>query len=250
MRKIAAERSLADQAASQIRQEIITGRFAPGQRLQETALAEALGVSRGPVREAMKLLKAEGFVRDEHNRGTFVTSLSPTDVGEIFEVRLAVETRAAKLIMRGQREADLASLQQHAEWIIEAAASGDDRKIAQADVDFHEAICHLSGVGRLREIFHQHVGLWRALLLVDEHLYPVVADTSDEHYGILRAIQSGDESLATRTIESHLERSKERLVGYLESRPALRADLSTQTEPTLTDLDYLDGQRVVDSISP
>lgn len=224
MQKIAAKSSLADDAATQIRQEIVTGGFAPGQRLQETALAEALGVSRGPVREALKLLKAEGLVYEEPNRGTFVASLSPTDVGEIFEVRLAVETRAAKLLTRRQRESDLSGLEARAERIIAAAASGDDHLIAQTDVDFHEAICQLSDVARLHQIFLQHVGLWRALLLVDEHLYPVVADTSDEHYGIVQAIRSGDESVVTRTLESHLERSKERLVGYLESRPLATAD--------------------------
>ena len=220
MQKIAAKISLADEVAVQIRQEIVTGRFAPSRRLNETALAEALGVSRGPVREAFKLLKAEGLVCEEPNRGTFVVSLSPADVDEIFEVRLAVETRAAKLLTRAQRQSDLASLREHAERIIDAAANGDDRRIGQTDVDFHEAICRLSGVSRLHSIFLQHVGLWRALLTVDEHLYPVVADTRDEHYGIVLAISSGDELVVTKTLEDHLEPSKERLVGYLKSRPA------------------------------
>jgi GntR family transcriptional regulator, gluconate operon transcriptional repressor len=230
VKKIASKTSLADDAATQIRREIISGRFAPGQRLRETGLAEALGVSRGPVREAFKLLKAEGLVCEEPNKGTFVVSLSPADVGEIFEVRLAVETRSAKLIMRRHRKGDLDSLQEHAERIIAAAAAGNDQRIAQTDVDFHEAICGLSGVSRLHEIFLQHVGLWRALLFVDEHLYPVVADTSDEHYGIVTAIRSGDELAATKTLESHLERSKERLVGYLESQPFPWTALTPETK--------------------
>ena len=58
------------------------------------------------------------------------------------------------------------------------------------------------GLGRLHAIFLHHVGLWRALRTVDEQLYPVVADTSDEHHGILRAIQSGDEPAVTETLES------------------------------------------------
>jgi len=227
VKRIAAKSSLADEAARQIRQEIVAGRFAPGQRLREAALAEVLGISRGPVREAFKLLKAEGLVGEELNRGTFVVSLSPDDVGEIFEVRLAVETRAAKLITRRKRKSDIDSLQEHAERIIKAAAAGDDRRVAQADVDFHEAICRLSDVGRLHKIFLDHVGLWRALLYVDEHLYPVVADTSDEHYGIVSIIRSGDELETVKTIESHLERSKERLVGYLQSQPIPWGDLQT-----------------------
>jgi DNA-binding GntR family transcriptional regulator len=218
MQRIPTKSSLADEAAAQIRQEIVTGRFGPGRHLQETALAEALGVSRGPVREAFKLLKAEGLVCEEPNRGAFVVSLTPEDVGEIFEVRLAVETRAAKLLTRRQDAGELAELQERAERIIAAASGGDDREIARADVDFHEAICRLSGVSRLHGIFLQNVGLWRALLFVDEHLYPVVADTSDEHYGIVCAIRSGDEPAVTEALESHLERSKVRLVGYLEAQ--------------------------------
>ena len=217
MKKIAAKRSMADEAAAQIRQEIVTGQFRPGQRLQEVTLAEALGVSRGPVREAFKLLKVEGLVREEPHRGTFVVSLSPEDVGEIFEVRLAVEVRSIRLITRARDSLVIESLRERAEQLIKAAAVGDVRKVAVADVDFHEAICRLSGVTRLHNIFLQHVMLWRALLLVDEELYPVVSDTRDEHYAIVRAIETGDEGLAVDTLQGHLEKSRDRLVAFMES---------------------------------
>ena len=217
MKKITAV-SLADEAANQIRHEIETGRFAPGQQLRETRLARALGVSRGPVREALKLLKAEGLVYEEPNRGAFVVSLSPADVGEIFEVRMAVETRSVKLIARAQDSRVLDSLQEQAERLIAAAASGDDAVVAQSDVDFHEAICRGSGVGRLHQIFLQNCALLRALLLVDEYLYPVVADSSDEHSDIVRSVRTGDEAVASATLESHLERSRDRLVRYLEEQ--------------------------------
>lgn len=224
MKKIGVRRSLADEAASQIRQEIVTGKFVPGQRLQEMTLAQALGVSRGPVREAFKLLKAEGLVYEEPNRGAFVVSLSPADVGEIFEVRLAVETRSIKLITRAQEPRVIDALREHAERLIAAAAAGNDRRVAQVDVDFHEAICEGSGVGRLHQIFLQSVLLWRALLFVDEYLYPVVADASDEHSDIVRAILTGEENVAAVTLESHLERSRERLVGYLVAAQALTSN--------------------------
>lgn len=217
MKKITAV-SLADEAAAQIRHEIATGQFAPGQQLRESQLARALGVSRGPVREAFKLLKAEGLVYEEPNRGTFVVSLSPADVGEIFEVRMAVEARSVKLITRAQEPRVLDTIREHAERLIAAAASGDDSSVAQSDVDFHAAICKGSGVGRLHQIFLQNCVLLRALLLVDEYLYPVVADSSDEHADIVRAIETGDEAVAVATLESHLERSRDRLVRYLEDQ--------------------------------
>jgi len=225
MQKIAAKNSMADVAAAQIRQEIVTGRFVPGQRLRETLMAQALGVSRGPVREALKLLKAEGLVHEEPNKGTFVSILSPADVGEIFEVRLAVETRAVKLISRAHRVRDLTSLQESAQRIGKAAIANDDRLVAQADLDFHEAICRLSRIARLHDIFLMNVQLWWTLLLVHEELHTLVADTSDEHWEIVRAIKSRDEVAATSTLESHLEDSKRRLVSCLKSQPPSLADL-------------------------
>jgi len=101
-------------------------------------------------------------------------------------------------------------------------------QVARADVDFHEAICSLSGIGRLHDIFRQHVGLLRTLLLIDEHLYPVVADISDEHCDIFRSIKSGDQVAAIATLESHLERSKERLVSYVGAGPLPSADLHSR----------------------
>lgn len=222
MKKISAV-SLADEAAAQIRHEIVTGQFAPGQRLREAQLARAMGVSRGPVREAFKLLKAEGLVCDEPNRGAFVVSLSPADVGEIFEVRMAVETRSVKLITRDRTPRVLNTIRERADRLIAAAASGDDSAVAQSDVDFHAALCEGSGVGRLHQIFLQNCLLLRALLLVDEHLYPVVADSSDEHADIVRAIQTGDEAMAVSKLESHLERSRERLVAYMEEQASAHA---------------------------
>ena len=208
---------MADEAAAQIRREIVSGRFAPGQRLHEQRIAEALGVSRGPVREAFKLLKAEGLVDEQPNKGTSVIRLTAADLGEIFEVRLAVETRAVKLIVRAHNEEDIDALRHQAEQLIEAAATYDDARIAQADVDFHEALCRLSRVERLRNIFRNNIILWKSVLLIDEHLYPVIADTSDEHFDIVRAIESGDEQNAVLTLESHLERCRERLMSYIAS---------------------------------
>ena len=127
---------------------------------------------------------------------------------------------------RRARQSDFSSLQEYATRIVNAVATGDDRLIGQTEVDFHEEICRLSGISRLHAIFLQHVGLWRALLIVDEHLCPVVADTSDEHYGIVRAMRFGDEAAVTKMLESHLERSKERLVGFLESRPVAATELA------------------------
>src|SRR5712692_2244847 len=93
-----ARRSLVEEAAELLRQEILSGRFRQGEHLVETKIAEQLRVSRGPVREAFKLLRAEGLVEEEPRRGTFVVSLSARDATEIYELRAAIEGRAAHLL--------------------------------------------------------------------------------------------------------------------------------------------------------
>src|SRR6202043_1796297 len=93
-----ARRSLAEDAVELLRHEILSGRFRQGEHLVETKIAQQLRVSRGPVREAFKLLRAEGLVKEEPRRGMFVVSLSARDAREIYELRAAIEGRAAQLL--------------------------------------------------------------------------------------------------------------------------------------------------------
>ena len=107
MRPLRSRKPLAEEAADQIRDEILAGHLNQGERLVETRIAEALNISRGPVREAFKLLRAEGLVREERNRGTYVVRLSSGDIHEIYDIRAAVESRAAKLLARRGHPADI-----------------------------------------------------------------------------------------------------------------------------------------------
>ena len=93
--------------ADQIRDEILSGRLPSGQRLVEAKIAGTLDVSRGPVREAFKLLCAEGLLEEEPRRGMYVVSLTPDDIREIYDLRSAIEGRAAQLLAASHRDADL-----------------------------------------------------------------------------------------------------------------------------------------------
>ena len=98
LQPLQAPRSLAEDAADRIREQILAGGFRQGEHLVEAKIAEQLNISRGPVREAFKLLRAEGLLNEEPRRGTFVVSLSADDVREIYGLRAALEGRAARLI--------------------------------------------------------------------------------------------------------------------------------------------------------
>src|SRR4249919_4163351 len=100
LQPLQAPRSLAEDAADRIREQILAGGFTQGEHLVEARIAEQLNVSRGPVREAFKLLRSEGLLQEEPRRGTFVVSLSADDVREIYGLRAAIEGRAARLLVR------------------------------------------------------------------------------------------------------------------------------------------------------
>jgi len=93
-------RSLSDDVVVRLRGEIVRGTFAPGERLNEVALAEAFDVSRGPIREALTILEREGLLTVEKHRGARVTLLSRNDIDEIYELRLALERLAMERAVR------------------------------------------------------------------------------------------------------------------------------------------------------
>jgi GntR family transcriptional regulator of gluconate operon len=218
MKPIQAPRPLAEDAADRIRDEILSGRLTRGERLVEAKIAAALHVSRGPVREAFKLLRAEGLLQEEPRRGTYVVSLSPDDVRELYDLRAAVEARAAKLVARSRDERDLALLRSRLDTLARAASEGDVRAVSRADLEFHEAVARCSGNGRLLAVFQRSAPLLKTLLALDEHLYASLDEVADEHRPMLEAIELGDGDLASRRFEEHVERAGALVAEYLDAR--------------------------------
>ena len=220
MRPLKTRVLLAEHVADRIREDILAGRFSPGERLIEAHLAEQLGVSRGPLREAFKLLRAEGLVREEPHRGTFVTSMTGDDVREIYDLRAAIESRAASLLADEHRPADLRVLRRLLKDIEVAAGQDDTRAMAAADLAFHDAVCKLSGNGRLHEVFVRHVPVVQSLMKLDEHLYGTLDVAAQEHAPMVAAIADSDGDLAAQRFEAHIDRARDLVATYLDERPA------------------------------
>ena len=127
LRPLQAPRSLSEDAADFIREGILSGGFRQGEHLVEARIAQQLNVSRGPVREAFKLLSAEGLVDEKPRRGTFVVSFNMEDVREIYDLRAGVEAQAARLLARSRSESDLRQLRDLIRRVEAAAAKGDTR---------------------------------------------------------------------------------------------------------------------------
>jgi GntR family transcriptional regulator of gluconate operon len=210
-------RSLAEEAVELLRQEILTGRFRQGEHLVETKIAHQLNVSRGPVREAFKLLRAEGLVEEEPRRGTFVVSLSAKDAGEIYGLRAAIEGRAARLLAASGDLHRIGELSRLYAALERAAAANDAAEVHARDLGLHEGLCRLSGNTRLHEVFARYVPMLRALLRLDERMLGSLEEAAGQHGPFVHAIEAGDVQLAGELAEAHCDDAGEMIVSYLDS---------------------------------
>jgi DNA-binding GntR family transcriptional regulator len=168
-----------------LRQEIITGRLRPGDRLVERELADRFAVSRVPVREAIRALVAEGFVVFATPRRTVVRRLTPTDVKELFELREALEVYAAGLAAQRATRADLAELEELLDRAAIATRAQEAETITEINTRVHERILAMAGNtllvsvmepvgGRMRWLTHQNEE-WPRLLVEHRDLYAAIA---------------------------------------------------------------------------
>lgn len=213
-------RSLAEDAADALRTQILAGGLPRGAHLVEARIARQFNVSRGPVREAFKLLRAEGLVEEEPRRGTFVVTLSSVDVREIYDLRAALEGRAARAIARRQDPATLDELRATLDAIAEAAAVGDVREVARHDLEFHESICRLSGNARLHTTFQRHVPALQTLIKLDEYLYRSMSEIAAQHEPIMAAMRAGDADRAAAACEAHCDDARDLVADYIDRLPA------------------------------
>lgn len=144
----ARRRGLADEVADRIREAIFSGAYAPGAQLREVELSEALDVSRGPVREALRLLEREGLVHCAWHRGTTVTTLSREDVAELGSLRGALEELAVRQVIAHASDEDLASIEKAA-GLMERAMGAHE--MVRCDIAFHDAVFAAARHQRLAE---------------------------------------------------------------------------------------------------
>lgn len=196
--------------ARQLRDAITTGALQPGTQLGEAELAARFQVSRGPLREAMQRLVSEGLLRSERHRGLFVIELEPGDVYDIYAARAAIERAALIRILRGDRHAAVAVLEQALDAMAAAADHDDTSALSGADLRFHEALVEASGSRRLVRMAGTlliETRMCLAALQEAERLQ----DRVDEHTRILAAVKDGDEQRALALLEAHMEDAVARL---------------------------------------
>lgn len=209
-------KSTAAIVADQLRSAIMYGSLSPGSQMGEAELAARLGVSRGPLREAMQRLVQEGLLHSEPHRGLFVTTLDGDDVRDIYLARLAVERAACERIVRHHRVEAVAELTAAQVRIVAAAAKGGPVELSDADQEFHETLVRVSGSPRLQRMAQTLLVEKRMCLTALHDKYPAdVQALVDEHQGLVDAIEAGDETLLLARLEEHMNDALHRLAGSL-----------------------------------
>jgi GntR family transcriptional regulator, gluconate operon transcriptional repressor len=206
--------TLGMQAAEAIRRLIADGHLVGGDRLIEARIAEQLGISRGSVRDALWLLRGQGLVRDEPRRGSFVAELTVEDIRDIYDLRIAVELAAVRVLMQRPRADSFKQLEQAIDAM--RAEGRDAARAAEADLGFHSAICAASGNSRLHDVYVRHASELLILLRLDEEKLGHGPDSiANDHKFLLDALLSGDLAAAETAFRTHLEEARDRVAAYV-----------------------------------
>ena len=191
------------QVVDSLRQAILSRRFRPGQRLVERELIELTGVSRTSIREALRELAAEGLVTTMPNRGTVVTTLSPKEASELYELRSALEGLAGRLFVKNATEAHRKALKKSLQRIEKSANNGEE--ILQGKDEFYSVLFEGAGNESLRSMansLHARVRVMRAFSLTRPGRSK---ESVAELWDVVDAITAGDEDGAAQACSRHVE---------------------------------------------
>lgn len=224
MKAISLQPNLVDQVKDALLEEITSGKLSPGERIIQEQIAQALGVSRQPVQQALLLLRNQGVLKDAGGRGLIVSPLDADHVAHIYEMRAVIEGLACRLAATHRAE----QARKQGEAIIEAGrkavASGSVAKMIAADIRFHEFLYGLSGNPLIGPAMDTHLTYTQRVMgevLVQDQ---EPRDIWDQHAKILAAIVSGKPELAEKLAKEHLMQASHFMVSRLKTLPEVSAD--------------------------
>ncbi len=190
---------------------ILAGELPAGSKLNEAAIAERLGVSRGPVREAFRALEESGLVRLEKNRGVFVRRIPIEEADEIYELRAVLDEFVGRRLAQSASADHVRELSARVDRMERAAAKGDVETYLAANVAFHDRLVELVGNAKLLDMYRRLVNelhLFRHATLAQGGVLPV---STREHRAIVERIAAGQPAAAGRALYDHVMASRERM---------------------------------------
>ena len=219
--------SLTNVVQQEIERAILVGEYAPGSKLIEATLALKLGVSRGPVREAFRMLEEAGLVRNEKNRGVFVRDIPIDEAIEIFDLRAVMDELVGRQLAKDITPAQAKEIKGLVDLMEKAVKTQDTYNYHLLNLKFHDRLVEMAGNRKLTEIYRKlikELSLFRRLNLADGWLMPVSAS---EHRQIVKAIVSGDANAAGKAMFDHVIESKKRTIDNdLRRQARLQATLT------------------------
>ncbi|MBE9640717.1 GntR family transcriptional regulator [Salipiger mangrovisoli] len=209
--------AVAQRAVRQLREMILTGELAPGSDHLEAELADLLGMSRTPIREAALTLEREGLLVMRPRRGIRVVPVSPDDMREIYEILTELESLAAERAAEtGYSASDLSTLAEAIEAMDDAIAARDLEAWAIADAAFHSELVRLGGnsrIGLIASMMSNQVCRAKAQTLF---IRPLPSRSNEDHRAVYEAILAGDATEARRLHRDHRQHAQKMLSGILE----------------------------------
>lgn len=211
---------LRDVVFNTLREAILKGELEPGERLMEIALAQKLGVSRTPIREAIRKLELEGLVVMAPRKGAEVAEITLKDLRDVLEVRKNLEELAVELACKKATEEDIEEMRRAHEEFIKTLSQKDLTVIAEADVKFHDVIYKTTDNKRLIQILNnlrEQMYRYRLEYIKDEKKRMIV---TDEHLQIIEAIEGKDVNAAKAYIQEHINNQEKTIVEKINAKKA------------------------------
>jgi DNA-binding GntR family transcriptional regulator len=205
-------RSLHDELVDRVRSLIVEGQLAPGTRIHESQLGTALGVSRTPLREALKVLASEGLVELVQGRGAVVKKLTSIDVRDMIDVLIALETLAGALACRGASDEAIRALRRTHDEMMDFYAAGNRLEYYWRNQAIHAGLAQLSGNALLASLHQSIQARLRRIRFIGNEEPAQWASAVGEHEEMIAALEARDEVRLAAVIRRHLEQTWVRVV--------------------------------------
>jgi DNA-binding GntR family transcriptional regulator len=207
---------LRDVVFNTLREAILKGDLKPGERLMELQLAAKLGVSRTPIREAIRMLEQEGLAVTIPRKGAEVAKMTLKDMEDVLEIRDALDELAVRIACEKISEEQLKRLIGEKELFVSSTRTGDVKKIAEADVAFHDVIYEATDNPKLVTLLNnlrEQVYRYRVEYIKDPQNYPTLIA---EHAAIVEGLKNRDQNAAISAMHAHVENQAEAVKAIIQ----------------------------------
>lgn len=209
---------LGDTVTRRLRDAILSGELHDGERVVERDIAATLGVSRGPVRDALRQLAAEGLVVSQPRRGTRIASLTPEDGEEIMAIREGIEPLAVRYLVRDLEQPHFESLHEILGLLRAACEAGNWSQAVLQDFALHRQLYVLCGRRRLLRVWESISAPLLHIFRMNRGLYETIEQIHENHARLVADIESGDPVVAEDAIREHITHFRSPLLGLMTDR--------------------------------